>query len=289
MEKKLFAIAGLMILSLAAGCGSGAMEYMNQGLSAYQSRDYDQAYDCFGKSIAADPQIPEAHYHLGNLYRDWKGEKEFEGKSGHQLAVESYDSAIRLKADYLLAYSNRAHMYRLQKKFDAAIEDYRKVLAMNPNNARAYDSLSQIYLEYHKETGNAGFLTRSRENLDKAIENDPENMDFYRRRAAMLYDQKLYAKSIDDYTRVVDRSNKEGRPDFAALMGRAKSYYALEDYPKAVSDINVCDKEGFRNEELSQLHKEAMRMIRTTNRPRAEGGRSGSPARAEEKATKEKE
>jgi tetratricopeptide (TPR) repeat protein len=57
--------------------------------------------------------------------------------------------------------------------------------------------------------------------------------------ADTLSSQGNYAEAIKLYTKIIDASGLKERAGYSALYKRAISYYSIEDYPKAVADLDV--------------------------------------------------
>src|SRR3989338_6791372 len=53
----------------------------------------------------------------------------------HDSAIEAYTKAIALDPNDALAYNNRGAAYANKGQYDRAIEDYNKAIALNPNDA----------------------------------------------------------------------------------------------------------------------------------------------------------
>ena len=69
-----------------------------------------------------------------------------------------------------MAYHNRGRSYDKLGQHQRAIEDYDKVIELDPNNAEAYNNRGS---SYHS----LGQNERATEDFDKAIELDPNNAE----------------------------------------------------------------------------------------------------------------
>ena len=59
------------------------------------------------------------------------------------LDLKDYDRAIALNPNDARAYNNRGYTYQLLKQYQQAIEDYDRALAINPNSNEKLPILSQ--------------------------------------------------------------------------------------------------------------------------------------------------
>lgn len=251
-----------LVVLLIAGCSNSAWNNLQAGIESYNKRDYDAAHMLFERSLKDDPQIPDTYYYMGNLFRDWKGEQVHDGVSGYEHAIKFYNKAIEIKQDYILSYKNRADLYKQLKKYEEAITGYQQVLKLNPNSAPVYESLSHIARERYDQTKDRKHLEEAIKNLIKAIENDIENPNLYRKRGELDALEGNYHKAIEDYTKAIEIVSRQdpNRGDFQALMARGKAYMELKKYEEAFQDFNLCEKKGFQNEEVSTYRKKALRL-----------------------------
>lgn len=60
--KKIFLIAGLLVVFAAASYAQSASDLNKQGLELVKKYDFKQAYDCFTKAIELKPDFGEAYY-----------------------------------------------------------------------------------------------------------------------------------------------------------------------------------------------------------------------------------
>ena len=61
------------------------------------------------------------------------------------LALANYDKAIALNPNDYQAYNNRGSVYNEQEKWDLALADYTQAIKLNPNDADAYINRGDVY------------------------------------------------------------------------------------------------------------------------------------------------
>jgi len=117
-----------------------------EALKNYHSKEYETALEQLNNLLLISPeeQKPVIHYQLGLTYQELNNTAE---------AISSYSKAIELKPDYELAYFRRGFLYsRIGKSkiffngdsYKAAVNDFMKVIEINPKNADAYFNIALI-------------------------------------------------------------------------------------------------------------------------------------------------
>lgn len=109
--------------------GGGGMEdevfYNDRGLTHYNRAYYD--FLASGRTALADEAF--------------------------EKAAADFREAIRINGDFVEAYRNLGRVYTVQKKDDLAVEAYRKVVALDPENV-------ENYLPWHRPCKGPGNAAR---------------------------------------------------------------------------------------------------------------------------------
>jgi len=111
-----------------------ALHYL--GLIYYQTGDSELAVTLISKAVT----ISATHLMHSNLGAA------LQAQGRHDLAVENYQAAIVLKADYADAYNNLGAALQEQGKLGESIKAFQKALALNPNDASAQNNLGNAFL-----------------------------------------------------------------------------------------------------------------------------------------------
>jgi tetratricopeptide (TPR) repeat protein len=162
-------------------------------LLAESNRPFD-ALNFFGKALQVKKE-PSTFNNRGNLYQNLKQ---------YELALEDYETALKLKPSFTEAYFNQGNCYKDLNQFTKAIESYKKALAANPKYYTAYTNMGlclqnlqrfeealecfnksiEIAPDYFGAYNNKGFCLHVLMRLDesiatfkKAMELNPENND----------------------------------------------------------------------------------------------------------------
>jgi tetratricopeptide (TPR) repeat protein len=173
--------------------GSTAAKTIVAGSALITAGKYDEAIARLGEAIAEFPLNPVAYFYRGLAY-------ERAGKS--EEALQDYQKAIELKADFILPHSRSGMVWAKKGDYQKAGESYKKaldsgdqdpttlynfgvcltnlgksdearpmfeqLLSKDPEYADAYYQLAIICI-------NAGETARAKELLEKFILKDPEN------------------------------------------------------------------------------------------------------------------
>ncbi len=89
-------------------------------------------------ALAQDPNLPEAHYTLGRVYKE-------EGRL--DKAEESFVSAIRLDKDYSDAYAGLGMVQLDGGRSAEAMSSFKQATALNTGNSTAHYGLGRAYLQ----------------------------------------------------------------------------------------------------------------------------------------------
>jgi len=148
--------------------------------------------------------------------------KGMEEKNAHRflLANQAFEKAISFNASYTEAYVQNAYTALEMRQPSAAIQNFEKVLALQPQNKEAIKELTTLYYNYRR--------------YDKAIAlaNQCTGCENAQRVLGMCYyQQEDYAKAIkylEDYL-------QNHLQDAEVLYSIGRSYIDMEQYKKAVS------------------------------------------------------
>lgn len=117
--------------------------------------NYKTALEKIDRIIKEDPNIPDAHFSLGNIY--WK-------MGDYDKAISAFKKALEINPKFDFAMINLANIYRILKRFDDALEMINEFLSLNPKDAQGYFIRGDIYLE--------------KKEYDKALEDFKKSLSF---------------------------------------------------------------------------------------------------------------
>ena len=114
--------------------------YAHAGVRAQNSGVFGKAIEFYSKAIESDDlsrkDLARVFNNRGAAYKNL----EF-----YDLAIDDYNTAIRLKKDYARAYYNRGIALGSKGLLDDAIKDYSMSLKLNPDDAATYNNRGLAY------------------------------------------------------------------------------------------------------------------------------------------------
>jgi tetratricopeptide (TPR) repeat protein len=179
-------------------------------------------------------------------------------------AMQDYDKLVELNPSPESYYDRAAAAARLGR-LQQAIEDYGRAIRLRPTYARAYGNRALAFMQLAAtQTGQAQYELRRRafDDFDKAVTLQPDYaLAFFNRGNAWMEIQRP-SEAIADYTSAIAID-----PGYAAAyLNRAIAHYALKDYPRALSDVRAAQRCG------GHPHPDLLRILSEA------AGRSNSPA-----------
>lgn len=138
--------------------------------------------------VAHDPSFSPKQ--LEHIYRNRGNAYYYLGE--YQQALDDYDRVIELNPTGASAYPNRGLAHFALKEYQKAIADYTRAIKLNPTYARAYNERGLVY-EQLKE------YQQALADYDQAIELNPDDVSTYHNRGLVYVALKEYQKAIADY------------------------------------------------------------------------------------------
>jgi len=213
----LFVAAGISYLAHA-----DALDLLKAGLAARRSGDLDAAIKFYSQAIATG-SLSSANLAivLGSrgIAFDMKGETD--------KAIEDFNEAIRLNADYDSAYIYRGLAWVKKHDYGRAISDFTEAITRDPGNpSLAFNDRANTYVLM-------GEYDRAIDDYGRAIQLNPSIASVYFNRAGLRYARGEYDDAIDDYSRAIDLN-----PAYAAAYNnRAVAYQIKAEIDKAIADF----------------------------------------------------
>jgi len=125
-------------------------------------------------------------------------------------AINYYTKAIQLNAIDHESYNNRANIYMDMNKFDSAMPDYRHALAIKPNYYVAYDNIGALYARKNMFDSALYYFSR-------VLEQKPDYKVTYSNRALTYMGLKRYDEAIKDWQTAL--VYEPGAPDILNTIG----------------------------------------------------------------------
>ncbi|WP_372366743.1 tetratricopeptide repeat protein [Candidatus Uabimicrobium sp. HlEnr_7] len=152
-------------------------------------------------------------------------------------ALSDISKAIKLDGKDKYFY-NRGMIYRAQKKWQEAIDDFTTVISLNERNAQAYHSRGRTFFyENH--------LQKAMRDFDKAIAISPEAM-FYFHRGLVHSELKMLKEALIDFDKAIE------------IRSEAEFYYEkaiiLYDMKKFLEALRECNQSITANPDVADYY-----------------------------------
>ena len=234
---------------------NNAIAYHNRGLAYLKTgskytpegkASLEKAISDYSKAVELKPDYVEAYYHRGVARIEFIHfyDKPFSQAENEMFneGLNDFNKALELDGTFYLSYSGMGNAYDRYGEFDEAVKWYNKAL----------DNENKILQKRGKEALAGIYYSRGRayqrvedpqaiQDYEKSLEYDP-NFDITLGHLASIYSCiGKYEDALELYDRSVNI--KESQPalgmwDFHTWEGRGVCYYKLEEYEKAIQDLN---------------------------------------------------
>lgn len=115
-----------------------AFEWNEKGVEYYAKGLFENALDCYQKSIEFDSKYASPWCNIGSVYNNW---------NLPEKALVYLYAAVKLDSKNVSAWNNMGHAYLLMGYLDKAIECCEKALSINQNLSKPWDNMCHIYID----------------------------------------------------------------------------------------------------------------------------------------------
>ena len=177
-----------------------------RGFTAFQMGRFEEGVAELQRFVARHPQDPVGHFELGAA----------ENKDNPAQALQEFDRAIALKADFPAAHSARGSLYYQMGKPEQALADLEAAAAQRPGDAVSLDRLGQTYLALDRANDAVRVLRRA-----AALAPDDSKTQLHLARALADAGEAAESKAAMDRFRqlgpVVNKAVPGGLVDYLSL------------------------------------------------------------------------
>ncbi len=192
----------------------------------YRAMDENaKAEEILKKAVALQPDSPDAIKNLALLYvdvGDYRAAIEllervtvdssdprllttlaysYEQVRDYDAAAEAYSRALELEPNNVAYRKALGQSYILSQQYDKALDQFQIVIRANPQDGEAYLRLGQVYRFQHR-------YELAGQNLDKALELFPGNLDVQYNRALLAEVEGEIGEAIDIIETILDSTSK---------------------------------------------------------------------------------
>ena len=145
----------------------------------------------------------------------------------HQGAINNFTEGIALNPNDAQAYNNRGEAYQNLRQYQQAIADLDQAISLNPDYAEAYNNRANAYLNLQQ-------YPEAIADFNQVISLNPDYANAYNNRGVAYLNLQQYQEAIADFNKAIALN-----PDFAAAYNsRGNTYYYLQQYQEAIADFN---------------------------------------------------
>jgi tetratricopeptide (TPR) repeat protein len=135
-----------------------AQRGLEMGQEALDTGDLTTAAQMMEAVAKLLPDVPRAHFLLGNIYNE---------NNQFTQAIQAYQTVLRLEPDSSSAYTNMGVVYYKMGDLETAVQQYEAALDLEPDDAETHYLLGAAYVQMEQlEQGKAEF--------EAAVELDPQ-------------------------------------------------------------------------------------------------------------------
>jgi tetratricopeptide (TPR) repeat protein len=141
------ALLALMLLFWLGGCTKlKARDQLNKGVQAYKNARYELAIEHFKNAVALDPKLLNARLYLATAYAQQyiPGAETPENNRMAEQAIEEYKKVLQMDPKNTHSVKGIAALYFNMKRLDQAKEYHEKAKQLDPNDPEEYYSIAVI-------------------------------------------------------------------------------------------------------------------------------------------------
>ena len=257
----------LLIGFIMTGCGKRASNYYDEGIEAFQKKDYNLAEECFSEALKKNKE--KAEYYISYGLALMKNEKYEDAIKQLEKAILDKDNQIVLennKAAYRglgIVYYDRQEYEQAISQFEKALEikelssldrdiicylmeceeltgDYKKAMEYCQKAISLEESASILarLAELEKKNGN---FENAMKHYDQAISMEKENYNYYFQKYYLLKEQG----NKKEAQKVLERAASIKPSTNGQKYGQAKLYYFLGKTKTAEKGFRTALEKGY--------------------------------------------
>jgi tetratricopeptide (TPR) repeat protein len=239
------AAATLALLS-SVGCSKlRARDQLNKGVTAYKNAKYEEAIDHFQQAVALDPSLINAKMYLATAFAQQyiPGADTPENNKMAEQAIEQYRRVLEMnpaRDQKVNSAKGIAYLYLNMKKFDDAKKYYRMAADIDPNDPEPYYSVGVI-------DWTASYQPRMEERAKLGLKPDenlnPKNKD-QKKVCEELKVRNMPAiqEGIDSLNKAIQlRSDYDDAMAYMNLMYRERADVECDDLNARQQDLKTAD------------------------------------------------
>lgn len=226
-------------------CPDDAEAHANLGAIFQRKNDYNAALAQYERAESLNPSNITTRLNIGTLYQ---------AKKEYETAIEAYDTIIAVDANYMPAYLYKAQCYKALGVKNAAIQNYKLALNLDPTNKSIKDELYALYEENMTPEERLNYYYEK-------ITQEPQNAELTYKYAYELHKAGRIAEAISFYeaTTKLDSSNED------AYINLVQAFQQQGNFERAREVLNDAKTKFPENQtikkQLASLDAQAVSML----------------------------
>lgn len=235
----------------AAYCNRGLTHFKSARVPGVKDRKevFNKAIMDFTKAIELDPTSADAYYNRGisrnqfYIHRSKPVKKDKDIEDKYLKALADFDKALEIDPGFVLAFAGKGNAYYRYGNWNEAAAEYTKAIKLEDKIIEKWDkkALAGVFASSGRNYLALNELEKSGSDYEKVLELDPRSTAPSGHGAGVWFKLKKYDKLIEAYSNIINLI--ENDPEFKdysgtgrSYAGRAKTYYLLRQYDKAIAD-----------------------------------------------------
>ncbi len=145
---RVVAVLSLALLLLAsAGCTKlQARDQLNKGVQSYKNGRYEEAIQHFKSAVSLDSSLLNARIYLATAYAQQyvPGAETADNRHYAEQAIEEYKKVLAVDPSNINSVKGIAYLYLQEKQFDLAKQYYNRAVQIDPSDPESYYSVAFI-------------------------------------------------------------------------------------------------------------------------------------------------
>uniref|UniRef100_A0AAV1VFZ4 Mitochondrial import receptor subunit TOM70 n=1 Tax=Peronospora matthiolae TaxID=2874970 RepID=A0AAV1VFZ4_9STRA len=239
---------------------------IRMGGLCFDQKDLKKALEWFDKALAEKAECSTAHFHRGQLHSIDVAPDGTSNEESMAAALSDLETCISLAPDFAMAYIQLGVTHARNGNFQGAVDYLTTAARITPNVPEIYNYLGETYMQMLQAPDSAVDLKTVEEMFEKAITLDPSYPMAYINQGNLLvqkgteYGQQalaLFEKAVE----MCPRSK-------FAYCHLAQVYMAMQEYSRAIEQIDKAVAFAFSKDELNELF--AIRVTAETHQQASE-------------------
>ncbi len=236
-------LVGLVLFS-TAGCSKlRARDQLNKGVQAYKNTHYEEAIGHFQQAVELDPTLTNARLYLATALANQyiPGADNPENTKVAEQAIDEFKKVLDMnppREQKVNSLKGIASLYFNMKKLDQAKEYHRKVIELDPNDPETYYSIGVIDWT---ET----YQPRMTKRAELGLKNEDALPVKDKKACATLRDKNIpnIQEGIDSLNKALElRKDYDDAMAYMNLMYRERADVQCDDPAARAADLKAADE-----------------------------------------------